>query len=474
MLSRSRLAVAGVSLAVLGSAQDAVQPRPQPLNIVLVVVDDLGWMDLGCQGSSFYETPFADSLAARGMRFTNAYAACPVCSPTRASLLTGKYPARMKTTDFFGARPRANQALLPPEHIHHLPLEEETLAEAFAAAGYRTGFVGKWHLGGEGFEPERQGFAVNVAGDHKGHPRAGYFAPWNMPNLADGPDGAYLTDALGDAAAAFVRDNADRPFFLDLSFYSVHTPLQAKADLVARYEAKRAARPEDPTPTFGQEPPRKVRQVQDHAVYAAMVHSMDENLGKVLRALDDAGVAERTVVLLTSDNGGLSTSEGHPTSNLPLRAGKGWLYEGGIREPLLVVWPGVTAPGSVSDALVSSPDVYPTLLEVAGLPARPEQHVDGVSFAGVLRGGSSNPDRALYWHYPHYGNQGGAPGGAVRRGRWKWIEHFETGEGALYDLVADVGERRDLREAQPETAAALRAELAAWRARVGAGMPTPR
>jgi len=450
---------------------------PPPLNVVFLLVDDLGWTDVGAFGSRFYETPNVDRLATEGMRFTNAYAAAPVCSPTRASILAGKYPARLHTTDWFGAD-RAGP-LLPALYVPRLPLEEVTLAEALKEAGYATAFVGKWHLGSRPFFPERQGFDLNVAGDEWGAPPT-YFFPYQTPHFPDqgrrldlpgGSEGEYLTDRLTDESLKFLDANRDRPFLLYLSYYAVHTPLMTKPELKEKYEARRASRPATEEPRFVPEGPRLSRQVQDHPVYAGMVQSVDESVGRVLARLEALGVADRTAVVFMSDNGGLSTSEGSPTSNAPLRAGKGWLYEGGIREPMIIKWPGVVSGGTVCDEPVISTDFYPTLLEMAGLPPRPEQHVDGRSLVPLLtRKGTVDRD-VLFWHYPHYGNQGATPSGAVRRGDFKLIEYFEEDRVELFDLSRDLGERHDLAAELPETAIELRARLIRWRVEVGAAMP---
>ena len=443
----------------------------QRQNVVFLLVDDLGWADLGCYGSTFHETPHIDAFAASGMRFTDAYAAAPVCSPTRAAIMAGKYPARMNTTEWFGGR-RAGK-LLPATYVDRLPLEEVTMAEAFRDAGYRTGFVGKWHLGPRGFFPEDQGFDVNIAGHARGHP-ASYFFPYRnrrygVPGLHGGKPGEYLTDRLTDAAIRFVDDHRARPFLLFLSYYTVHTPLQGRPDLVRHFRAKRARR-SSPRRRFVPEGKRRDRIVQDHAVYAAMVASLDARVGRLLRRLSDLGLDENTIVVLTSDNGGLSTSEGRPTSNRPLRAGKGWLYEGGIREPLIVRMPGVTRPGSTCSVPVTSPDFYPTLLEATELPLRPKQHVDGTSLMASLRGAESLEREAVYWHYPHYSNQGGFPGSAIRAGNLKLIENLEDKTVALYDLAKDVGERNDLSSTRRSDVRRLRTRLASWREDVEARM----
>lgn len=474
----SLVAIATVVLLLLHGEATAQPERP---NFLFILADDLGWKDLGSYGSSFYETPALDTLAEHSARFTQAYAACPVCSPTRASILTGKYPARMATTDWFGAPQPDNveshkltrdKPLLPAPYVDHLPLEEVTLAEALKEAGYATFFAGKWHLGGEGYSPEDQGFDVNKGGHHRGGPPGGYFSPYQNPKLEDGPEGEHLPDRLASETITFIEEHKEGPFLAYLSLYSVHTPLQSRPDLKAKYEQKAAALPK-PEVAWGTEGDREVRLVQDHAVYAGMVEAMDQAVGRVLDKLQSLEIDNRTVVIFMADNGGLSTSEGHPTSNLPLRAGKGWLYEGGIRTPMLIRWPGVTDAGKVIDAPAISTDFYPTILEMAGLPPRPEQHLDGTSLVPLLQGGRAPERDALYWHYPHYGNQGGAPGAAIREGDWKLIAFFEGRPPALYQLLQDIGERNDRAAAMPEKVAALSAKLAAWQAETGARFPSP-
>ena len=440
-------------------------------NFVFILIDDLGWRDLGCFGSTFHETPNLDRLAAQGMRFTDAYAACPVCSPTRASIMTGRYPARLGLTDFIPGRGEKRGKLLPVSFKQQLPLEEVTIVEALKDAGYTSACIGKWHLGGRQFYPEKQGFDVNVAACDMGGP-ATYWDPYKIPTLPDRRAGEYLTDRLTDEALGFIEKNKDRPFLLYLSHYAVHNPQQAKKDIADRFRAKASAMPPAPVPAFGQEGKHKVRQVQDQPVYAGMVASVDECVGRVVRRLETLGIAGRTVIFFMSDNGGLAISEGTPTSNIPLRAGKGWLYEGGVREPLIIKWPGVTRPGSVCAVPVMSTDFYPTMLEMAGLPLHAEWHADGVSLAALLRGEALERG-PLFWHYPHYSNQGGTPTGAVRDGDYKLIEFFEDDHVELYNLKDDVGEKKDLATSMPEKAADLRRKLADWRRDVGARMPTP-
>lgn len=464
------LAATGVlfNLAVTNAAA-AVPPRP---NVIFILADDFGWRDLGCYGSAFYETPNLDRLAAKGMRFTQGYAACAVCSPTRASILTGKYPARLHLTDWLPGRADSpQQKLNRAPLVGQLPLQELTIAEAFKEAGYRTGFIGKWHLGGPGYYPENQGFDLNIGGNERGMPVT-YFSPYRVPSLPDGPAGEYVTDRLTDEALKFIEREKEHPFFLYFSQYAVHIPLEAKPELVAKYRAKAAQLRPSSGPEFLPEGDRVSRQIQNHAIYAAMIESLDQGVGRLLAKLHELGLEENTVIVFTSDNGGLTTAEGSPTSNLPLRAGKGWPYEGGVREPLLVYWPGVTKLGSVCNEPVISTDFYPTLLEITGQKLRPDQHMDGISLVPLLRGEAGAP-RPLFWHYPHYSNQGGRPCGAVRWGDYKLVEWFEDMSVELYDLKADPGEHRNLADTNPGKAVELRTLLHSWRESVGAVMTTP-
>ncbi|MBX6314651.1 MAG: sulfatase [Isosphaeraceae bacterium] len=440
------------------STATAVENDRRP-NIILILADDLGWADLGCYGSTFHETPNLDRLARRGMRFTQGYAACPVCSPTRASILTGRYPARLHLTDWLpGRSDRPSQKLLRPPIRQQLPLEEITIAEALRPRGYVSASIGKWHLGGEPFWPEHQGFDLNRGGTQTGSPPGGYFR-FQTPSLSARDDQEYLTDRLTEEAERFIEQNQDRPFFLYLPHYAVHIPLQAKPDLVARFRAKPA--------TGGP---------QNNPIYAAMLWSLDEGVGRILKKLDDLKLTDRTVVIFTSDNGGLSVKEGPntpATSNAPLRAGKGYLYEGGIREPWLIAWPGTIAPGSVCEVPVGSIDLYPTILAMAGAQPTPNQVIDGQSLMPLLTGSGDFRREALYWHYPHYSNQGGRPGGAIREGDHKLIEFYEDGHVELYNLKDDPGEQHDLAAQKPELATRLRQRLAAWRESVDAQMMTP-
>jgi arylsulfatase A-like enzyme len=472
-LTASAAVAAFVPRAVLGSGESGSKRT----NFVFILIDDMGWTDAGCYGSKFYDTPNIDKLAAEGMRFTNAYAACPVCSPTRASILAGKYPARMNLTDWIPGRqangPRPDEMLIGPRFNQQMLLTEVTVAEAFKQAGYSTAFIGKWHLGDEMYYPEYQGFDVNIAGISYGWPVGGYFSPYKNPKIKDGPKGEYLTDRLTDESLKFIEQNRHKPFLLYLSHYAVHTPLQSKNDLTEKYKAKAAKLPEPKDPRFAPEHDRLARQVQDHPVYAGMIRSTDQSAGRIMKKLQDLGLADNTVIFFMSDNGGLSTAEGSPTSNLPLRAGKGWLYEGGIREPMIIKWPVVVKPGTVCHEPVISNDFYPTMLEMAELPLRPDQHIDGLSLVPLLRRTGTLNRNALCWHYPHYANQGGRPAGAVRAGDYKLIEFYEDNHVELYNLKDDIGEKGNLAQKMPEKAAELQKILHDWRKSLNAQMPRP-
>jgi arylsulfatase A-like enzyme len=474
-----------LSCALLAAAGAGAAPRQgaRP-NVLVILIDDLGWKDTAVYGSTFYETPRIDRLAAGGARFPQFYTAGAICSPTRASLMTGKSPARVHITDWIGGNETG--ALLPAPYAQQLPLAEVTLGEAFQAAGYETGYIGKWHLGTGPFMPSAQGFAYTRAVNGAGQPGS-YFPPYrsrarsdtDVPDL-EGPAGdEYLTDRLTTEAVQFLRTPRTRPFLLVLSHYAVHTPIEARKDLTGKYAAKRTGQPAPATPAAQAEGPAAITKLhQDHPAYAAMIESVDASVGRLLDTLDAMEIANDTIVVFVSDNGGLSTLRGTgarmPTSNAPLRAGKGWLYEGGIRAPLIVRWPGQIGAGAAVDTPSISNDVYPTLLELAGLPARPSQHADGVSLAPLLRGGGTLARTALHWHAPHYHGSGSTPAGAIRKGSMKLIEWFEDGSLELYDLAADPGERHNLAADRAKEAAGLRAELARWRERVGARMPGPR
>jgi arylsulfatase A-like enzyme len=445
-------------------------------NILILLADDLGQRDLVCyhQGS-FYETPNIDRLAAQGVRFSNGYSANPVCSPTRYALVTGKWPTRTGLTNFLPGN-RTERFQGAPLTLQ-LPTSEITLAEALKPAGYHSVFVGKWHLGAnESDWPEHHGFDENIAGCSAGHPKS-WFSPYQNPRLKDGPTGEFLTERLADETIAAMKraKESGKPFFIYHAFYQVHIPLEAPADLVAKYGAKAKRlglqaifKPEEQI-QISANSAREVRQNQTLPVYAAMVESMDHATGKILAALDALGLADNTLVIFTSDNGGLSTAEGAPTSNLPFRAGKGWLYDGGIREPFIVRWPGVAVPGMVETTPVTTLDIFPTVLDAAGLKTN---QGDGIDLGPLLRGEKLAP-RDLYWHYPHYSNQGGFPGGAIRSGDWKLIERFEDGAVSLYDIKKDPGEKTDLSAEESQRTREMREKLHAWYRETGAKFLRP-
>ncbi|MCR9244785.1 MAG: sulfatase [bacterium] len=480
-IARLALVLASVALAACTAGLTGSGAPQRPTNVVVIVADDLGFMDVRANNpNTLYDTPNLDRLAASGMRFTDGYAACPVCSPTRYSLMTGRYPTRAGLTNYFSGRRVAKYR--PAVSGDRMAHDEVTIAEALRDRGYATFFAGKWHLGPTAeFWPEAHGFDVNRGGHNRGGPYGGkrYFSPYGNPRLEDGPDGEHLPDRLADETCRFIAQNRERPFLAYLSFYSVHTPLMGRPDLVAKYRERVAAIREEGEKAFVAEEqilpngkPRRTRVLQRHAVYAAMVEAMDAAVGKVLDELEEQGLADDTIVVFTSDNGGLSTSEGSPTSNMPLRGGKGWLYEGGIREPWFVRVPGMTPAGATSGTPVCSIDLLPTVLELVGAEA-PAHEIDGVSFASALgapsTAGARLAERPLFWHYPHYGNQGGFPGGGVRVGKWKLLERLEDGQVHLYDLENDIGEQNDLAAQQPERVAQLRGLLHEWYRRHDAG-----
>lgn len=446
-------------LLVLPSALARAAETRAP-NIIFFLIDDWGWTDAACFGSKLYETPNIDRLAAQGMKFTQAYAACTVCSPTRSAVMTGKYPARLHITDWIAGHNRPFAKLKIPEWRMELPLEEKTIAEELKARGYATGLFGKWHLGNENFWPEHQGFDVNVGGCSMGSPGS-YFPPYRIPTIKDEVPGEFLSDRLTRDAVKFIEANRTRPFYLYFPHYAVHTPIAGKPEVIAKYERKLASG----------------KYNQTNAVYAALVESVDDSVGTVMKKLAELKLEENTIVVLTGDNGGLSgtvNAQGWrpgPTRNDPLRLGKGSAYEGGVRVPLVVKWPGVTRAGSVNEAPVISVDFFPTLLEVAdGKP--PAVSNDGESIVALLKGGHRLKRDTIYWHYPHYHPGSATPYSAVREGDWKLIHFFEDDHVELYDLKNDLSEKSDLAAAQPAKVAALRTKLDAWRTQVGAQLPT--
>jgi len=448
-------------------------PAENMPNFVLVLVDDMGWMDAGCYGSRFYETPNIDRLAAEGMRFTDAYAACAVCSPTRAAVMTGRYPARTGITDwirwddFKGDRTDPNakgpteyvgskrRKLLCPPNPYWMELEEVTIAEVLKTAGYTCCHIGKWHLGHDAWYPDKQGFDVNIGGCNYGQPPS-YFDPYRnkrrkqgIPTLKPRRKGEYLTDREADEATAFIRKHRDKPFFLYMAHYAVHTPIQAKEELASMYR---------PKPRYGQKSPE----------YAAMIQSVDQAVGKIISALEETNIADRTVIIFTSDNGGLSRF----TNNSPLRAGKGYPYEGGIRVPLIIRAPGIVKPGAISHEPVTSVDYLPTICELAGVKPPADRAIDGLSLVDHLRanGTAKLPRDAIFWHFPHYRDEI-APYSIVRSGRWKLIRRYEGDTFELFNLEEDISETNDLAKAMPEKVRQLNARLTAWLNDTGAKLP---
>ncbi len=447
-----------------------------PLNVVFILADDLGYHDLAATGSTYYETPNLDRLAAGSVRFTQAYAGSRVCSPSRASIMLGEFTATHGITDWIGA-PAGEEwrhhnrftSHLPPEYGHALPAEPLTLAEAFQQNGYRTFFAGKWHLGGAGSMPTDHGFDLNVGGNEKGSPAGGFFDPYDNPNLPNERPGENLSMRLARETKDFIVGEGQQPFLAYLSFYAVHAPIQTTEAYWRHYRNKAV---EGGTADHGFEMERRlpIRTVQDNPVYAGLVQQMDDAVGVVLDALDSLGIADNTIVVFTSDNGGVASGDAYATSNLPLRGGKGYQWEGGTREPLFLRV-GDRMPSTEVGAPVIGADLYPTLVSLTGLEVNPPQIIDGKDLTPLLRG-ERWPERALIWHYPHYGNQGGDPSSVIRRGDWKLIHYWEDGSNELYDLGQDGEEQTDLAAAHPDRVAELRTELLAFLDDRGARYPT--
>ncbi len=447
-----------LALSACAAAPD-LAPQTERPNVVLVLVDDLGAFDVGCYGNPAVRTPRIDGFSREAVRFTDGYAAAPVCSPTRASIMTGKAPARIRITNHTPDQERfwpEDPILEPAPMLDRLPLEEVTLAEHLSQAGYHTAFMGKWHLAPQRVEdadqwfPDRQGFDVNLGGNGAGGPGR-FFAPYRFPNLESRADGEYLPYRIGEEAVAFLEDQAqaEEPFFLALWHYTVHWPIEAPEELVEDYEA------------------RGVQAGVKMPEYAAMTEALDQVFGRVLDALERTGQAEDTVVIFTSDNGALLS-----VADLgPLRKAKGYLYEGGLRVPFMVRWPGVTEPGRVDSTPVVSTDLFPTILAACGVAVPQDYCGDGADLGGLLAG--EPLDRAaLHFHYPNYAwHRSNRLGGAIRAGQYKLIERFDDGSVELYDLEQDLGEETDLAAQEPELAEELRGQLEAWRQHVDAAMP---
>ncbi len=436
------------------------EPPESSYNVIIFLIDDLGWTDLGCYGSDLYETPNIDLLAEEGVRFTNAYSACTVCSPTRAAIMTGKYPARLNITDWISGHHNQYGKLMPPDWTKYLSSDEITIAEIAQAAGYVTASVGKWHLGDSVvYYPQYQGFDRNVAGYYRGQPPS-YFYPYvrgndTLPYLEGGMEGEYLTDRLTDEASRFITDHAEQPFLLYFPHYAVHTPIQGKDSLTAYYQAK-------------------VTDSSQHtnAEYAAMIHSTDESVGKIMQLLDSLDIDDRTLVIFTSDNGGLELR--NITQNGPLRMGKGSAYEGGVRVPMIIRWPKAKRGMEMIDEPVITMDVFATVANVLGTGGAKDYHQDGVNLLPLLEENIKILEReALYWHYPHYHPGGASPYSAIRQGNYKLIEFWEDSHLELYNLEDDIGETNNLISEVPEIANDLYNQLETWRKEVNAQEPVP-
>ena len=504
-----------------GCAENTARKRDK-LNVVFFLVDDLGWSDVGCYGSTFYETPHIDQFAEEGVQFTDAYAACHVCSPSRASILTGKYPATLHLTDWLpGRRDSPSQKLLNAKINQQLPCSEITIAEALREHGYNTAIIGKWHLGMDPSGPTEHGFDIHIPEGWNPccPPESGYHAPWDLKGL-ENDEGDYLTDRLTDQALLYIEENQDKPFFLYLSHFAVHDPIEGRHDLVEKYEKKLKhimhhqgdpyileGNPDDFEPLTREDLNNlieeseyrefkvlpnnivKIKQFQDNTQFAGMVASIDESLGRVLSKLEELRLEENTIVIFFSDNGGMSAANfGNPariiqddkldmaysTSNLPLRGGKGWLYEGGIREPMIIRWPGKGNNGTVCDVPVISNDFFPTILDMLGLPIPQETKLDGVSIVPLLKGEDKLDREAIYWHFPHYSNHGmQSPGGAIRAGDYKLLEYFENNTVQLFNLNTDISEQHDLSGSETEKVNELRSMLHKWREDIHAQMMPP-
>jgi arylsulfatase A-like enzyme len=466
-MKNSLLPFSSLSLLCVTSPAIVAQQQHQKPNVVLIVVDDLGWKDLGVYGSDFHKTPQINNFARDGVRFTNAYSACTVSSPTRASIMTGKYPAKLHLTDWIEGHKMPKAKLQVPDWTMFLSHEETTLAEVFKNNGYSTAHIGKWHLGeDEKYWPENQGFDINIGGFAKGSPSLdkkqglnGYFVPYGNPRFKDGPEGEYLTERLANEACNYLKQSQSGPFFLNLWFYNVHTPLQAKKDKIDKYKAL-----VDST------------KLQMNPTYAAMVEHVDDAVGKVVAQLKSLGLYENTIIIFTSDNGGLiGNGLKKVTNNTPLRHGKGERYEGGVRVPLIIKSAQQIAPNRINSMPVMSIDFMPTLIDVAKLKADKKvcKGIDGISIKSILTSETGSLKRkSLYWHYPHYHTEGATPYSAVRNGDWKLIHTIETNTYELYNLKSDLSESKNLIDSEPAIAAKLKKELENWKKNMEAQMPT--
>jgi len=459
----------------IGCKTKAEIPPKKP-NVVFILVDDLGLMDLGFTGSKYYETPNIDRLAKEGMVFTQGYAASRVCSPSRASIMTGKFTARHGITDWIGApsgtdwrKMNRHDKLLPAAYNHSMAKEEVTLAEAMKNAGYKTFYAGKWHLGGEGNLPADHGFDINKGGFHSGSPLGGFFSPFSNPALEDKENGENLSMRLAKETVNFIKDHKEENFFAFLSFYAVHAPIQTTQQKWEKYREKAVAQGVANN-GYAMERVLPIRQEQDNPIYTGLVESMDDAVGEVLNSLKELGLDKNTIVVFTSDNGGVASGDNFSTANLPLRGGKGYQWEGGIREPYVIKVPWLAQEGAILDTPVSGTDFYPTILDLANIDLSPDQHVDGVSLKPLMQG-KAIADRPLFWHYPHYGNQGGNPSSIIQENGWKLIHYWEDGSKELYHLASDIGEQNNLVEKESARAQELSEKLLSWLTAVNANKP---
>ncbi len=451
-------------------------------NVVIIYIDDMGFKDIACAGSEFYETPNVDKLRENGMMFTNGYASCPVCSPSRASLLTGKYPARVGVTDWIdggGETHPCKGILIDAPYIKHLPKSEKTIAHYLKEVGYNTWHVGKWHLGTQEFYPEKFGFDKNVAGCEWGCPSKGYFSPYYIPNLSEGPEGEFLTDRITNEAIKIIEESDEKPFFLNFWHYAVHTPIQAPQKDIDYFteKAQRLGLDKINPLVIGENFPTEHKKhlnvqrriIQSDPTYAGLIYNLDENIGRLVGALEKKGVLDNTLIIFSADNGGLSTAEGSPTCNLPVAEGKGWTKDGGVRVPMVCYWKDQIKPNTTCEIPMTTPDIFATIAEVCGANVD-DPNIDGVSLMPIFKN-EKFEERPIFWHYPHYGNQGGTPGSAVRLGDYKLIEYFEDGHFELYNLKEDVGEKTDISGIETEKFAELKTLLKNWQVDVTAIFP---
>lgn len=466
-----------VSSIFLFSCAKNLQRENSKPNILFILVDDLGYHDLGVTGSNFYETPNTDKLAKESVMFSKGYAASRVCSPSRASIMTGKFTARHGITDWIGAKAgkdwrarKRHDKLLPAGYVKELPKQDKVLAEALKEEGYKTFFAGKWHLGDKGSYPENHGFDFNKGGFHRGGPSGGFFSPFKNPKLKDKEKGENLSIRLAKETATFIKENKDNNFFAFLSFYAVHAPIQTTETKWKKYRDK-ADSLGIAASGYKMERVLPIRQVQDNPIYGGLVETMDAAVGIVLKSLKENGLDKNTIVVFTSDNGGVASGDNYSTSNLPLRGGKGYQWEGGIREPFFIKVPWLKTKGLETNFPVIHTDFYPTLLDLAGIPLKPKQHIDGISLKPILQGKEINIDRPLYWHYPHYGNQGGEPSSIIQQNGWKLIHYWEDNREELFKLPSIENDKLNVINKYPKIAEKLSNQLLDWLKEVHAKYP---